>query len=159
MSLGNRGGRRPRKPTQLHILHGTYRKDRSYPDEPQPPPASLDPPPGMDGEALKFWTETAIELSQVRLFTQLDRRLLTIMAENWAVALDAQKHLGKKLIIKSPSGFPMVSPYWSIRNKALDIVHKGLIEFGMSPASRSRIKGTPEAPKPEDKKGVHRFLA
>ena len=81
------------------------------------------------------------------------------MAENWAIAMDAKEHLRKGVIFKSPSGYPMISPYWSILNKALDTVKSGLIEFGMSPASRSRIRGSAEAPKSEEKKGVHRFLA
>ena len=43
------------------------------------------------------------------------------------------------MLIKAPSGYPIVSPYMSIANKAMIEMRKWLIEFGMTPSSRSRI--------------------
>jgi P27 family predicted phage terminase small subunit len=46
-------------------------------------------------------------------------------------------------VIKSPkSGFPIQNPYVGIGNTALDQMRKFLTEFGMTPASRSRIQVT-----------------
>jgi P27 family predicted phage terminase small subunit len=44
-------------------------------------------------------------------------------------------------IVKSPEkGFPMKSPYLSIADQALETMRKLLVEFGLTPSSRSRIK-------------------
>ena len=167
MSLGNRGGSRPRKPTQLHILHGTYRKDRNHPDEPKPDIASIEPPEDLDnglgkpGEAVKFWKTNAHLLISVRVLTQLDLAAFAMLANQWALIIKAQEELTKGIIFKSPdSGYPMLSPWWSILKRTQDAFSRGLIEFGMTPAARSRIRGSTEGPqKADERKGVHRFLA
>lgn len=53
------------------------------------------------------------------------------------------------LVIKSPkSGYPVSNPHVGIANTTLDQMRRFLIEFGMTPASRSRIHV--EAPGEED---------
>jgi P27 family predicted phage terminase small subunit len=42
-------------------------------------------------------------------------------------------------MVKSPNGFPMQSPYLAVANKAMEQMRGLLTEFGMSPASRTRI--------------------
>ena len=44
------------------------------------------------------------------------------------------------LVFKSPSGYPMPSPYLAILHTALDQMRAFLTEFGLSPASRSRVR-------------------
>ena len=43
------------------------------------------------------------------------------------------------MIVKSPNGFPVQSPYLSVANKALAQMSKLLVDFGLSPASGARI--------------------
>ena len=45
-------------------------------------------------------------------------------------------------VTETSGGFPMQSPFLPIRNRALEIMHKFLTEFGMTPAARSRITVT-----------------
>ena len=52
------------------------------------------------------------------------------------------------LLIKAPSGYPIVNPYLSIANKAMLQIRAFLTEFGMTPSSRSRISAQP--PNEED---------
>ena len=42
-------------------------------------------------------------------------------------------------MIKSPSGFPVPSPYLAIANRQTEIMMRIASEFGLTPASRSRI--------------------
>jgi P27 family predicted phage terminase small subunit len=43
-------------------------------------------------------------------------------------------------VFKSDRGYPIQNPYLSIANTALDHMRKFLIEFGMTPASRSKLR-------------------
>ena len=42
-------------------------------------------------------------------------------------------------MVKSPSGYPMQSPYVAIANRQAEILMRIAAEFGFTPASRSRI--------------------
>lgn len=42
-------------------------------------------------------------------------------------------------MVKAPSGFPVQSPFLAIANKALEQMTKLMIEFGMTPSSRTRV--------------------
>lgn len=44
-------------------------------------------------------------------------------------------------IVKSPEkGFPMKSPYLCIADQAMEMMRKFMVEFGLTPSSRSRIR-------------------
>jgi P27 family predicted phage terminase small subunit len=55
----------------------------------------------------------------------------------WAEAIQAIQKYGA--MVKSPSGFPMQSPYVAIANRQAEIMMRIASEFGFTPASRSRI--------------------
>jgi phage terminase small subunit len=42
-------------------------------------------------------------------------------------------------MIKSPSGYPVQSPYVAVANRQAEIMMRIASEFGFTPASRSRI--------------------
>jgi phage terminase small subunit len=42
-------------------------------------------------------------------------------------------------MVKSPTGFPMQSPYVAVANRQAEIMMRIASEFGFTPASRSRI--------------------
>jgi hypothetical protein len=42
-------------------------------------------------------------------------------------------------MVKSPTGYPMQSPYLSIANRQAELMMRIASEFGFTPASRSRI--------------------
>ena len=62
----------------------------------------------------------------------------------WVEAEQALQTHG--VLMKSPSGFPMQSPYLTVANRAMEQMRSLLSEFGMSPASRSRVAGIPQSP-------------
>jgi phage terminase small subunit len=48
-------------------------------------------------------------------------------------------------MIKSPSGYPVQSPYVSVANRQAEIMMRIAPEFGFTSASRSRISAHPQA--------------
>jgi phage terminase small subunit len=51
-------------------------------------------------------------------------------------------------MVKSPSGYPVQSPYVSIANRQAEIMMRIASEFGFTPASRSRISTPASATEP-----------
>lgn len=79
------------------------------------------------------------------LLTNVDRAALGAYCAAYSTWVDAETSLQKfGRVIKSPSGYPIQNPYVGIRNTSLDLMRKYLIEFGMTPASRSRLQITGE---------------
>jgi phage terminase small subunit len=46
-------------------------------------------------------------------------------------------------MVKSPTGYPMQSPYLAIANRQAELMMRIASEFGFTPASRSRISVPP----------------
>jgi len=53
------------------------------------------------------------------------------------------------ILVKSPNGFPVLNPYLIAANQAIKKVRTLMTEFGMTPASRSRIQAA-EAEEPDN---------
>ena len=79
------------------------------------------------------------------LVTEVDKAALAGYCQAWARWVEAEEQLTRfGAVIKSPSGYPIQSPYLPIANKALDQMTRLLVEFGMSPSSRSRVDLQPQ---------------
>ncbi len=108
------------------------------------PPA----PPHLTGEARKEWYRTGRKLLAHGLVTEIDGGALALYCQAWARWVEAEQQLARYgTVIKSPNGYPIPSPYLPIANRAMEQMARLLVEFGMSPSSRSRV--TPAAPQPE----------
>jgi P27 family predicted phage terminase small subunit len=140
-------GRRP-KPTRLKVLTGNPGKRPLNECEPRPEPVIPECPPELSEVARREWNRLAPELVALRIITNLDRAALAAYCNAyalWAEATEAVQKYGT--MIKSPSGFPVQSPYVAIANRQTDILIRIGSEFGFTPASRSRIS-TPADPEP-----------
>jgi P27 family predicted phage terminase small subunit len=76
----------------------------------------------------------------LKILTALDRAALAAYCNAyglWAEAIGAIQKYGT--MVKSPSGYPIQSPYVSIANRQAEIMMRIASEFGFTPASRSRI--------------------
>lgn len=132
-------GRRP-KPTRLKLLTGNPGKRALNAHEPRPEPAVPECPVELGPVARREWDRLAVELSALRILTNLDRAALAAYCgayAMWAEATEAIQKFGT--MVKSPSGFPQQSPYVSIANRQAEIMIRIAAEFGFTPASRSRI--------------------
>lgn len=132
-------GRRP-KPTALRKLEG---KPGHRPLNDREPEFSGVPdcPDFVQGAARTEWHRVAALLGAAKLLTDADRTALAAYCQAYAAWLDAGAHI-KRLgaIVKTPNGYPMVSPYVAIEKQAFTQMCKLLVEFGMTPASRSRLR-------------------
>lgn len=142
-------GRKP-KPTKIHILEGGRKKTHRALPENEPKPDTLQKLPRAPKElsdvGKKEWKRTGKELQKLGLLTQIDLSAFHVYCETYSIWIDAIHNIHKLgMLIKAPSGYPMVTPYMSIANKASEKMAKFLTEFGMTPSSRSRIN----VPKPE----------
>ena len=139
---------RPRKPTKLKLLKGTLRPCRENPDEPKPKSNKIKIPKGITPEAKKEWRSVCKQLKEAGIITNLDTIELGLYcqaAANWKEANDKLRLTS--MVIKSPSGYPIINPYYTISKNSAEQMHKSLTEFGMTPASRSRVSATkPEEP-------------
>ena len=138
-----RRGRKP-LPTKLKLIRGTLRSDRRNPNE-----ASLNGgiptcPRALSPAAKREWRRVARELAQAGLLTRVDRAGLAAYCAAWSRWIEAEEALRTYgTIIKSQSGYPMVSPYFSVASKSLEQMRLLLGEFGMTPSSRSRVNAQP----------------
>ena len=140
-------GRRP-KPTRLKVLTGNPGKRPLNPNEPQPEPTMPECPPELGPAAQREWTRLVSELSSLNMITSLDRAALATYCGAyalWAEATEAIQKFGA--MVKSPTGYPMQSPYISIANRQAEIMMRIASEFGFTPASRSRISVPRETPR------------
>jgi len=110
------------------------------------PPARLPAcPPHVQGEARKEWFRLGRKLLEFGLVTEIDKTALAVYCQAWGRWLEAEEQLTRfGTVIKSPNGYPIQSPYLPIANKAMEQMTKILVEFGMSPSSRSRVSQAPQ---------------
>ena len=141
-------GRRP-KPTRMKRLTGNPGKRPLNADEPRPEPTVPECPPELGPVARQEWDRLAGELGALKILTALDRAALAAYCNAyglWAEAIQAIQKYGT--MVKSPSGYPIQSPYVSIANRQAEIMMRIASEFGFTPASRSRIS-TPTKSEPD----------
>jgi P27 family predicted phage terminase small subunit len=132
-------GRRP-KPTHLKLLQGNPGKRPINAHEPKPPLEILPVPAELSGRAKEEWERMAQPLAQLGLLSSIDGAAFAAyctLAARWRDAEDALKKTGP--VVKSPSGYPMLSPYYTIANQSLSQMRAYLTEFGMTPSARSRL--------------------
>ncbi len=111
-------GRKP-KPTRLKVLTGNPGKHPLNGDEPLPETAVPDCPPELSPAARKEWDRLVGELGKLRVLTNLDRAALAAYCGAYALWAEATEAIQKYgVMVKSPTGFPIQSPYLSIANRA-----------------------------------------
>src|SRR4030088_770570 len=110
-------GRRP-KPTRLKVLTGNPGKRPLNQTEPRPTPVPPDRPTDLREVAQRECNRLAGELASLKLLTNLDRAALAAYCGSYALWAEATKAIQKyRTMIKSPSGYPVQSPYVSIANR------------------------------------------
>lgn len=163
-------GRKP-KPTHLHLIEGTFRKERHNVRANEPKPASnLDTPPGwFSPEELATW-DYGLRHAPTGLLKGIDASVYTV----WVVATVTHRHAAealarggaKSLLSRTGSkpgtdkdGKPILvggtvvqSPLVGIMNRAALILIRAAAELGFSPAARARVTAEGDAvADPEDR--------
>jgi P27 family predicted phage terminase small subunit len=128
------------------MLTGNPGKRPLNDDEPKPDAAIPECPPELSPAARKEWDRLATELGSLRILTNLDRAALAAYCTAYALWAESNEAIQKYgVMIKSPQGFPIQSPYLSVANRQAEIMMRIASEFGFTPASRSRIAAPSKA--------------
>ncbi len=132
-------GPRP-MPTRIKMLTGNRGKRPLGDREPEPKVRIPDKPAVLYGAAAEEWDRITELLYDLGLVTEIDRAALAAYCQCYGRWVQAEEQLkAEGLIIKTSTGYPIQSLYLSIANKALEQMKKFLVEFGMTPSSRTRV--------------------
>ncbi len=139
-----------KKPTNLKILMGNPGRRPLPENEPMPMPIVEPPKPpawmNKDGKAM--WARISVELERIGLLTVADLETFAAACHQWGVYVECQKHIkqhGRTHTHTNKAGEAneVKRPEVSIGEKALDQYRAFMTEFGLSPASRTRIEVKP----------------
>jgi len=113
-------------------------------------------PKHLAPEARKEWRRIVKDLAALGLLTRIDRAALAAYCDAYGRWLEASLGLQKHgMLVKGRmAGEPVRSPYLAIINQSLEQLKSFLIEFGMTPSSRSRVTAIP----PPSDDAFERFL-
>lgn len=133
----------PKKPTALKLIEGTFRQDRAV-NEAEPEIQIPDAPEHLSEEAKVEWARVSRDLYSLGLMSLIDRAALAAYCEAWSDWVDATRACSTvdghdRKVIRTQHGNFVENPYYTIKKRSAEIMHKFLTEFGMTPASRSRI--------------------
>lgn len=162
----NSGGRN-KKSTAMHLLRGTFRKERHGDHEtPDPPKGKPEPPAALSPIARGEWDRMVARLEETGALSIVDDAAIyqyaQMFAETEQLRIDhlATRSLSEKLkkSIKSLDGRDLVDAIEQIvklqflMSKESQQLRQGhlavrqfLIEFGMTPSARTRVKLPPKA--------------
>jgi P27 family predicted phage terminase small subunit len=135
-------GRLP-KPAALKLLEGNP-GHRQIPEQSEVVPAEApDPPDHLSGIALRVWKEKASDMARAGLISKLDSENFACYCEAVATWIEAKSMVARQgaVLLAPNSGFPVQNPYVAIANRAMEQIRTFGAEFGLSPASRTRLTG------------------
>ena len=147
-----------KKPTALKVLEGNPGKRPLPQNEPKPAPVVKvpKPPSWMNSDGKRAWKRLAPELERLGLLTVADLETFAAACQAYGIWVECERFFKKKdpetkkvygrtyeYTNKAGEANEVARPEVKIGQKALD-QFKGLMsEFGLSPASRTRIEVKP----------------
>ena len=135
-------GRKP-VPTNLKLLHGNPGKRALPTDEPVVPDAPIVCPEHLSPRAKVFWAIHQPILTTMRVLTAADVSALATLCETEAEYWDARADVaqnGTRLEVFDERGSKwLMNPSVNLSSDAFKRLKSMLVEFGMTPSSRSRI--------------------
>ena len=143
---------KPRVPTRLKVIRGTFRNNEAPGNEPDPEKILRVPkaPVHLNRWAKKMWKDIADELIRLGMLTTIDLYSLEVLCEQYGIYRELKDSITH---IANPDGTRekiTIAQYLAGRNSqtvpeyaamraAFERFSALLKEFGLSPASRSRI--------------------
>lgn len=147
-------GPRP-KPTALKVLEGNPGKQKLNKDEPvfTSPKKTPSPYTWLLKEAKKEWKNLAPTLIAMGVLTDVDLDAFAAMCQNYAYYVEVDRKITKMgkeaegvyLLQQAESGYLSPHPLLSLRTKYYETWRKSLSDFGLTPATRSRITSGQES--------------
>jgi P27 family predicted phage terminase small subunit len=142
------------KPTKLKILAGNPGRRPINTREPQPTRGIPSQPSWLSAEAKAEWKRITPELDRLGVLTIVDRTALTAYCQAHAELYEASRLLNSEGRIITVDVFAresgekvgtrrVVHPAVRLQREAFRIIKQFLGEFGLTPASRTRLKSPP----------------
>lgn len=137
---------RPKSPQALKELRGTDRADRTNPDAPvvrveaPPRPAFLDDDP----RAAELYDIVVDTLMQMGVVGKPDSVALSLLADQLSRYLEIREELRKDGLTAPASGGSLKAhPLLPHLNNAYGAIHKMLIHYGLTAATRDNVNAAP----------------
>lgn len=99
-----------------------------------------DAPDFINERAKEIYLKTCKFLIDNDKFNICDIELIVAYAFEMEIYEDACRKLGSQKIFKSPNGYPIISPIYTLKNQSLKQAQKLAESFGLTPNSRLSIK-------------------
>jgi P27 family predicted phage terminase small subunit len=132
-------GRKP-KPTKLKLVNGNPGHRPLNRNEPEPEALTPDPPAHLSAIAVEEWNRITAELEKLKLISSIDRAALAAYCQCYARWVEAETYIEfHGLTITTTLGNSIANPAVGIANTAMKLMGKFLVEFGMTPSSRTRL--------------------
>jgi P27 family predicted phage terminase small subunit len=137
-------GRKPH-PTTIKIAKGE-RPDRINRAEPPTVPVEhAEPPSQLNDEARAEWFRMIPILTRMKVLSESDLAALALYCEAHARHSAAARDLSKRGMVTMTADGPRINPAVGIAERASNQALRFLVEFGLTPSSRSRLKTTTPA--------------
>jgi P27 family predicted phage terminase small subunit len=141
------------QPTKLRLLRGNPGKRAVNKHEPKPRAEAPEAPAFLKREALEEWRRLAPELERLGLLTIVDGAALAAYCQAYQRWIQAERKVNREgLVLDAKSRYAQAHPAMAIAQRSMQIMRAFMAEFGLTPASRSRlsIEKPPEADPFED---------
>ncbi len=144
--MGQKG--RPPKPTELKLLTGNPGKRPLPENEPKPKPitGSVAPPVFLNEHASEMWKRLFPILKNINLLTEADLESFTMLCQSYGIWVDCEVKLNDirtaEYTNKGGNENEIEHPLSKVGQKAFTQYKSLCTEFGLTPASRSRIQIT-----------------
>lgn len=145
---------RPPRPTKIQVdLRGDPSKRRRNTSEPEAPAGWPECPDHIkaDEYAAAEWQSVCKHLETLGILSPVDVSILALYCKTWARYLRAEENLDKygEVFISKNRQTPMLSTFYTARNRYAEDLRKYLVELGLSPSARARMRISADD-KPDD---------
>lgn len=140
---------RPRKPTHLKLLEGTFRKDRANAAEPKPKKGTPQCPAFLGEVAKAEWRRIIPELRAMGTLNTADRAEMTRYCQAWSRWQECEKVIDEMgMTFTTDKGYVVPRPEVANALKFQKAMSEAASKLGLNPQARSTVKADkPAAPK------------
>lgn len=132
-------GRKP-TPTALKLLEGNPGKRPLNTNEPKPAKTAPSCPKWLDKEAKKEWKRLAAKMERMGVLTEVDMAAFAGYCQSYARWKENEEFISKNgSLVRTPSGYWQQVPQVSIAQQYMKQMERFAEQFGLTPASRSRL--------------------
>ena len=132
-------GRKP-TPTAIKELEGNPGKRPRNQNEPKTKKTAPSCPKWLDKEAKKEWRRLAAKMEQMGVLSEVDMAAFAGYCQCYARWKENEEFISKNgSLVRTPSGYWQQVPQVSIAQQYMKQMERFAEQFGLTPASRSRL--------------------